>query len=60
MFAPYEEGHLTLEEYLDRVVFYQKRNFSLDEFSDFMFSLTTPNAEMIAFIKSLKQQYNLK
>lgn len=60
MFATYEEGHLTLEEYLNHAVFHQKRDFSLDEFRDFMFSLTTPNADMIDFFKSLKLHYNLK
>ena len=28
MFETYEEGKLTLEEYLDRAVFYQKRAFT--------------------------------
>ncbi len=60
MFAPYEEGSVTLNEYLNRVIFYKKRDFTSDEFRDFMFSLTTPHDEMIAFIKKIKQQYNLK
>ena len=60
MFVTYEEGKITLQEYLDRVVFYKKRDFSFDEFRDFMFSLTTPYPNMIAFIKKLKVQYGLK
>ena len=60
MFVTYEEGKITLKEYLDRVVFYKKRDFSFNEFRDFMFSLTTPYPEMIAFIKKLKVQYGLK
>jgi putative hydrolase of the HAD superfamily len=60
MFVTYEEGKITLKEYLDRVVFYKKRDFSFNEFRDFMFSLTTPYPEMIAFIKKLKVQYELK
>lgn len=60
MFVTYEEGRITLDEYLDRVVFYKKRDFTFNEFRDFMFSLTTSNAEMIAFIKKIKQQYGLK
>ncbi len=60
MFVTYEEGKITLEEYLNRVVFYKPRDFSLVEFRDFMFSLTTPHLEMIGFIKKLKVQYGLK
>lgn len=60
MFVTYEEGRITLDEYLDRVIFYKKRDFTFNEFRDFMFSLTTPNAETIAFIKKIKQQYGLK
>ena len=60
MFVTYEEGRITFDEYLDRVVFYKKRDFSRTEFKDFMCSLTTPYLEMIAFIKKLKWQYGLK
>jgi len=60
MFVTFEEGKITLEEYLDRVVFYKKRDFSFNEFRNFMFSLTTPYPDMIAFIKKLKVQYELK
>lgn len=60
MFVTYEEGKITLEDYLNRVVFYKKRDFSFNEFRDFMFSLTTPYPEMIAFIKKIKVQHGLK
>ena len=54
MFVTYEEGRITFDEYLDRVVFYTKRDFTRTEFSDFMCSLSTPDLEMIAFIKKIK------
>lgn len=60
MFVTYEEGKITMEDYLNRVVFFKKRDFSFNEFRDFMFSLTTPYPDMIAFIKKLKVQYGLK
>ena len=60
MFVTYEEGNISLQEYLHRLVFYQKRNFTIDQFRDFMFSLTTPFIEMISFIKKLKTLYGLK
>ena len=56
----YEEGKITLNEYLKRVVFYQKRSFTIDQFRDFMFSQSTPNMEMIEYIRQLKDQYDLK
>mgnify|MGYP001544986399 FL=1 len=60
MFVTYEEGKITLDEYIARVVFYKQRDFTLKEFREFMFSLTTPYPDMIAFIKKLKVQYGLK
>jgi len=59
-FVTYEEGKITLEEYLKRVVFYKKRNFTTDQFRDFMFAQTTPNLEMVNYIKKLKKQYGLQ
>lgn len=59
-FVTYEEGKLTLKEYLNRVVFYEKRSFTADQFQDFMFDQTTPYHEMIEFIKRLKEQNHLK
>jgi putative hydrolase of the HAD superfamily len=56
----YEEGKITLNEYLKRVVFYQKRSFTIDQFREFMFSQSTPNLEMIEYIRQLKNKYNLK
>jgi putative hydrolase of the HAD superfamily len=60
LFVTYEEGRITLDEYLDRLVFYTKRDFTRLEFKDFMFSLSEPDKEMIAFIKKIKMQYGLK
>ena len=56
----YEEGKITLSEYLKRVVFYQKRSFTIEQFRDFMFSQSTPNTEMIEYIRQLKNKYKLK
>jgi putative hydrolase of the HAD superfamily len=46
-FATYEEGKLTLEEYLNRVVFFQKRPFNHAEFRRFMFAQSKPYPQMI-------------
>ena len=59
-FGTYEEGKLTLEEYLDRVVFYQKRPFTKPQFQRFMFEQSKSHPEMIALIAQLKVRYGLK
>ena len=59
-FETYEEGKLTLEEYLGLVVFYQKRPFTSDQFRRFMFAQSKPYPEMIELVCGLKAQYGLK
>jgi len=59
-FDTYELGKLTLDEYLNRTVFYEKRSFTKKEFRDFMFSRSQPFPEMIQFIIELKKIYGLK
>jgi len=59
-FDTYEEGKLSLNEYLDRVIFYQDRPFSRQEFKTFMFAQSQPYPEMIEMIRNLKTQYGLK
>jgi len=58
--ATHEEGKLTLEEYLDRVVFQQKRCFTRDQFRDFMFAQSQPYPEMIELVTQLKVRHGLK
>jgi len=41
-FETYEEGKLTLEEYLGLVVFYKKRPFTRAQFRRFMFAQSKP------------------
>lgn len=59
-FDTYEEGKITLDEYLRRTVFYTDRTFSMDEFKVFMMHLSQPLPEMIDLFKSLKEKYQLK
>ncbi len=59
-FDTYEEGKLTLNEYLERVVFYKKRDFSKKDFKDFMFSCSQPFNDMIKMVQELKAKYHLK
>jgi putative hydrolase of the HAD superfamily len=59
-FETYEEGKLTLEEYLGRVVFYQKRSFTRAQFRGFMFAQSQPYPEMIELVAQLKVRHGLK
>lgn len=60
LFATYEEGNLTLEDYLARVIFYQERAFTRTQFRDFMFAQSRPYPEMIDMITRLKVRHGLK
>ncbi len=59
-FDTYEVGKLTLDQYLSRVVFYEKRSFTEQQFRDFMFAQSTAFPEMIELVRTLKAQYKLK
>jgi putative hydrolase of the HAD superfamily len=56
----YEMGKLTLEEYLNLVVFYREQTCSRLEFRKFMFEQSRPHLQMIELIRKLKAQYGLK
>jgi putative hydrolase of the HAD superfamily len=51
--SSFERGKITLDEYLDRTVFYRNRPFTRDEFRDYMFSLSQPMPEVLAFARAL-------
>lgn len=59
-FDTYEVGKLSLDEYLDRVVFYEERKFTKDDFREFMYSQSQPLPGMIEYYKEIKKKYNLK
>jgi putative hydrolase of the HAD superfamily len=59
-FEIHEADKITFQEYLDRVVFWQKRPFTRAEFRHFMFAQSKPFAEMIELVRNLKAIYKLK
>lgn len=59
-FDTFEEGKISFNEYLKRTVFYEKRNFTMREFKNFMYSQSQPYNDMIDLIIRLKAQYNLR
>jgi putative hydrolase of the HAD superfamily len=56
----YEEGKLSLQDYLQRLVFFKPQSFSLDEFRQFMFDQSKPFPEMLSLVKQLKERYSLE
>jgi putative hydrolase of the HAD superfamily len=59
-FDTYEEGKLTLKEYLARVIFHQARSFTAAQFRRYMFTQSKPYPEMIDLIAQLKVRHKLK
>ncbi|OLN30876.1 hypothetical protein DVDV_0320 [Desulfovibrio sp. DV] len=59
-FDAYEEGKLSLDEYLDRTVFYTPRAFDKGTFRDFMLSRSKPLADMLSYVRGLKTRYGIK
>jgi len=55
--SSFERGKITLDEYLDRTVFYRNRPFTREQFRDYMFSLSQPMPEVLAFARSLADSH---
>jgi putative hydrolase of the HAD superfamily len=53
----FEEGRLTLDEYLDRLIFFETRTFSREEFKQFMFSLSKPKPQSLELARALSSKY---
>jgi len=59
-FDTYEEGKLSLDEYLGRVVFYEPRPFTVERFKNFMFEQSQAYPATIGFLGGLKKLHQLK
>jgi putative hydrolase of the HAD superfamily len=51
--SSFERGKITLDEYLDRTIFYRARPFTRDEFKQFMFGLSQPVPETLDLARAL-------
>jgi putative hydrolase of the HAD superfamily len=51
--SSFERGKITLDEYLDRTVFYRTRPFTREAFREYMFSLSRPFPEVLEFAQAL-------
>lgn len=60
VFETHEEGKLSFEDYLEWVVFYEKRPFTRSQFRAFMFAQSKPIPKMLNLVTRLKVQHGLK
>jgi putative hydrolase of the HAD superfamily len=59
-FETHEEGKMSFEEYLDRVVFYQERPFTRAQFRRFMCAQSKPYPKMLNLFAQLKVRHGLR
>jgi len=53
VFSSFERGKISLDEYLDRTVFYRVQPFTRDEFKNYMYALSIPDESALAFAREL-------
>jgi putative hydrolase of the HAD superfamily len=51
--SSFERGKISLDEYLDRTIFYRQRPFTREEVKDYMHSLSQPHPETLALARQL-------
>lgn len=59
-FETHEEDKITFDQYLDRVVFFEKRPFTRAQFRNFVFAQSKPFPRMIELAAQLKARYGLR
>jgi putative hydrolase of the HAD superfamily len=55
IFSTYETGKITLDEYLDTVIFNHPRDFTRDAFRQFMFNESVELPQMLPWLRNWKQ-----
>ncbi len=56
----YESGKISLDTYLDRIVFFEDRAFTRNQFKAYMFAQSQAYPDMIDYCKALKTVHHLK
>jgi len=51
--SSFERGKISLDEYLERTIFYRDRTFTRQSFRDYMFSLSQPKTDTLAMAQGL-------
>lgn len=59
-FNTYEDGKLTLDQYLDQVVFFEPRPFTRQQFREFMFAQSQPFPDMLKLIRDIKEKNRIR
>jgi len=57
--AEFEEGRISLDQYLARTVLREKNDISRDEFSHYMFSLSRARADVLEYARVLARRYRM-
>lgn len=60
MFGAHELGKISLDTYLEYTVFNEKREFTKEQFVQFMKAQSQPHQEMLDLIRLLKKKHSLK
>ena len=55
----FEIGSISLDEYLDTVVFHRSRDFTKDEFKEFMYAQSVELPKMLPWLKNWKRETDL-
>ena len=53
--SSFERGKISLQEYLERTIFYRPRTFTIDTFKQYMFSLSQPHTKALQLAKELSR-----
>jgi putative hydrolase of the HAD superfamily len=56
----YEVGKISLDTYLDRVVFWKPRAFTREQFRAFMFAQSQPHADVMDLVRRITGKYSLR
>jgi putative hydrolase of the HAD superfamily len=51
--SSFERGKITLDDYLERTIFYREHPFAIAEFRDYMFTLSEPFPDVLKFAQAL-------
>jgi putative hydrolase of the HAD superfamily len=55
IFNVYEIGHISLDDYLDTVIFHKPRNFPREDFKEFIYAQSVELPGMLAWLKEWKK-----
>jgi len=53
--SSFERGKISLQEYLERTIFYRPRSFTVEDFKQYMFSLSQPHPETLQLARELSR-----